>query len=204
MQTLKDGGIDENTLVVFISDNGGPADSNASINAPLNGQKGILLEGGIRVPFIMKWPGKIPEGKTINDPVISLDFAPTFIEAAGGNVSDADKMDGVNLIPFLTNQTKEKPHDSFNWRFTISAAIRDGDWKLVRLPDRLPMLFNLRDDISEQNDVALQNLERTKTMLKKLGDWDVRLPHPLFLEGAVWKARQLELYDKKYQLVQPE
>ena len=204
LKTLKDEGIEENTLVVFISDNGGPADSNASINAPLNGQKGILLEGGIRVPFIMKWPGKIPAGKTVDDPVISLDFAPTFIEAAGGNVSDSDKMHGVNLIPYLTNQTKEKPHDSFNWRFTISAAIREGDWKLVRLPDRLPMLFNLHDDISEQNDVALQNLERTKTMLKQLGEWDVNLPHPLFLEGAVWKARQLELYDRKYQLAQPE
>jgi len=204
LKTLKDEGIEENTLVVFISDNGGPADSNASINAPLNGQKGILLEGGIRVPFIMKWPGKLTAGKTVDDPVISLDFAPTFIEAAGGKVLKEDKMDGVNLIPYLTNQTKEKPHDSFNWRFTISAAIREGDWKLVRLPDRLPMLFNLSNDISEQNDEALQNPDRTKTMLKQLGDWDISLPHPLFLEGAVWKKQQLDLYDKKYKLVQPE
>ncbi len=204
LKTLKDEGLDQNTLVVFISDNGGPVDSNASNNAPLNGQKGILLEGGIRVPFIMKWTGKIPAGKTYNNPVISLDFAPTFIAAAGGEIVKEDKFDGVNLIPYLTNQTKEKPHDSFNWRFTISAAVRDGDWKLIRLPDRLPMLFNLRDDISEQNNVALQNLERTKTMLKKLGDWDVSQPHPLFLEGAVWRARQIDLYDNKYVLVQPE
>ena len=204
MKTLKEEGLEENTMVVFISDNGGPADSNASINAPLNGQKGILLEGGIRVPFIMKWPKILSAGKTFDSPVISLDFMPTFIEAAGRKVSDTDELDGVDLIPFLTNETKEKPHKSFNWRFTISAAIREGDWKLVRLPDRLPMLFNLNDDISEQNNVAMQNLERTKTMLKKLGQWDVNLPHPLFLEGAVWKARQLDLYDRKYVLVQPD
>jgi len=66
------------------------------------------------------------------------------------------------------------------------------------------MLYNLAEDISEQNDVALQNIDRTKSMLRQLGEWDVSLPHPLFLEGAVWKKRQLDLYDEKYQLIQPE
>jgi hypothetical protein len=113
-------------------------------------------------------------------------------------------MDGVNLFPYLTNRKEGKPHQSFNWRFTISAARLDGDWKLIRLPDRLPMLFNIADDISEQNDVALQNLDKTKSMLRELGKWDVFMPHPLFLEGAVWKERQLNLYDRKYQLVQPK
>jgi arylsulfatase A-like enzyme len=204
MKTLEEEGLSENTVIVFISDNGGPCDQNASVNAPLNGQKGILLEGGIRVPFIMKWTGQIPSGKTFEHPVISLDLAPTFIELAGGKISEYDKLDGVNLIPFITGKTKERPHELFNWRFTISAVVREGDWKLVRLPDRLPMLFNLTKDISEQNNVALQNPERTKTMLKQLGLWDVSLPHPVFLEGAVWKKQQLDLYDKKYKLVQPE
>jgi len=204
MKALKDAGIEEKTLVVFISDNGGPVDQNASINAPLNGQKGILLEGGIRVPFIMKWPGKLPAGVTYENPVISLDFAPTFIAAAGGNVMEDDNLDGVNLIPWLTNMRDDKPHNSFNWKFTISAAIRDGEWKLIRLPDRLPMLFNLIDDISEQHDLAAKYPERTKRMLKELGEWDVSLPHPLFLEGAVWKKRQLDLYDNEYELVQPD
>ena len=114
------------------------------------------------------------------------------------------KFDGVNLIPYLTGEDITKPHDLLNWRFTISAAIRDGDWKLVRLPDRLPMLYNLAYDASEQNDLSLQNLDRTKEMLKKLGNWDIRLPHPVFLEGAVWRTYQIDLYDKKYQLVQPQ
>jgi arylsulfatase A-like enzyme len=204
MESLKEEGLEENTLVVFISDNGGPCDQNASINAPLNGQKGILLEGGIRVPFIMKWKGNLPEGKTYVHPVISLDFAPTFFELAGGKAVEDDVFDGVNLIPYLTGRKQTKPHQSMNWRFTISAAVRDGDWKLVRLPDRLPMLYNLAEDISEQNDVALQNIDRTKSMLKQLGDWDVSLPHPLFLEGAEWKKQQLNLYNKKYLLVQPD
>lgn len=204
VKALEENGVAENTMVVFLSDNGGPCDSNGSINAPFNGQKGILLEGGIHVPFVMSWPGNLPAGETYNNPVISLDLAATFFELAGGVKTDEIKFDGVNLIPYLKNETKGRPHESFNWRFTISAAIRQGDWKLVRLPDRLPLLFDLSKDISEQNNVALDNLDVTTSLLKQLGDWDVSLPHPVFLEGAVWKARQLKLYDNHYQLVQPE
>lgn len=204
METIKKEGLEDKTLIVFISDNGGPCDQNASVNAPFNGQKGILLEGGIHVPFLMKWKGHLPEGKTYHHPVISLDFAPTFYELAGGKVVEEDNFDGVNLIPYLTGQAEGKPHKWLTWRFTISAAIREGGWKLIRLPDRLPVLYHLDADVSEQNDVALQNPDRTRTMLKLLGDWDVSLPHPLFLEGAEWKKRQLELYDKKYQLFQPK
>ena len=204
METLKEEGLEENTLVVFISDNGGPTHNNASINAPSNGRKGILLEGGIRVPFIMKWKGQLPEGKTFPHPVISLDFAPTFLELAGRKVVEEDDFDGVNLMPYLTGQVKEEPHKNLFWRFTISAAIRDGDWKLIRLPDRLLMLYNLAKYISEQNDMSLLNLGRTLNMLKQLGEWDVTLPHPLFFEGAEWKKRQVDLYDREYQLIQPD
>ncbi len=204
MDAVKKEGLEKNTLVVFISDNGGPVYSNGSINAPLNGQKGILLEGGIHVPFIMNWKGKIRAGTTYENPVISLDFAATFFELAGGEKTDNVKFDGVNLMPFILKENTNIPHQSLNWRFTISAALRDGNWKLIRLPDRLPMLYNLAEDISEQNDVALQNLDRTKAMLKTLGNWDVHLPHPVFLEGYKWKARQLHLYDVTYPLVQPK
>ncbi|WP_167605732.1 sulfatase-like hydrolase/transferase [Maribellus sediminis] len=204
MQALEENGVAENTLVVFLSDNGGPCDSNGSINAPFNGQKGILLEGGIHVPFVMSWPGNLPAGETYEHPVISLDLAATFFELAGGVKTDEVKFDGVNLVPYLKDKASGKPHESFNWRFTISAAIRQGNWKLVRLPDRLPLLFDLSKDISEQNNVALDHLDVTTSLLKQLGDWDVSLPHPVFLEGAVWKKRQLKLYDNHYQLVQPE
>jgi len=204
MKALEEQGVAENTLVIFLSDNGGPCDHNGSINAPFNGQKALLLEGGIRVPFVMHWKGKLPAGKVYDNPVISLDFAPTFLELAGGEISDEMKFDGVNLMPFLLGENNGKPHESFNWRFTISAAIREGNWKLVRLPDRLPMLFDLSKDISEQNNVAMDNLDVTKSLLKKLGDWDVAQPHPVFMEGYVWKSRQLKLYDVPYKLEQPK
>ncbi len=204
MEAVKEEGLEENTLIVFISDNGGPCENYPAINAPLNGQKGILLEGGIRVPFIMKFKGQLPEVTTYPHPVISLDFAPTFLELAGRKVVKEDDFDGVNLMPYLTGQMSEEPHHNMHWRFTISAVMRDGDWKLVRLPDRLPMLFNLVEDISEQNDVALENLDRTINMLKQLGEWDVTLPHPVFFEGAQFKKRQLNNYDSEYQLTQPD
>jgi len=204
LNALREEGLEPNTFVVFMSDNGGPANDNGSINAPLRGQKTTLLEGGIRVPFILKWPARLPSGKKMDELVTSLDICPTFIEAAGGKVSNEDKLTGVNILPFVTGQSDRAPHESLEWRFTVSAAIREGDWKLIRLPDRLPMLYHLSDDISEQNDVSLQNLDRTLAMLKKLGEWDVALPHPLFLEPKSWSKRHLGFYDAEYQLVQPE
>ena len=200
---LEKNGLRENTLVVFISDNGGPVNTNGSINAPYSGQKGILLEGGVHVPFIMSWPQSIPEGSSYNNAVTALDFAPTFIESAGGIVPEDSNFDGVNLIPYFLNENNSAPHHDLIWRFTISAAIREGDWKLIRLPDRLPLLYDLSKDISEQNNLALKNLPKTKELLKKLGDWELQQPHPVFLEGAEWRRRQVDLYDKEYQLVQP-
>jgi arylsulfatase A-like enzyme len=206
-EALQKAGLEDNTFVVFLSDNGGPAVepiSNGSVNAPLRGQKTTLLEGGIRVPFIFKWPSVLDSGKKFNDFVLSLDICPTFIVAAGGNLSENYKYTGANLIPFLTSSESGKPHESMFWGYTVSTAIREGHWKLIRLPDRLPLLYNLAEDISEQNDVALQNLDRTKAMLKKLGTWEVRLPHPVFLEPADWRIRHLGFYNSEYQLVQPE
>jgi arylsulfatase A-like enzyme len=203
LQALDDAALGQRTLVAFISDNGGPVNANGSLNGPLNGQKGILLEGGIRVPFVLRWTGTLPAGGTFSSPVSTLDFTPTFVAAAGGAVTADDDLDGVNLLPYLTGEVEGPPHGEMRWRFTISAALREGDWKLVRLPDRLPMLFHLPSDLSEQNDVALDHLDRTEAMLERLGRWDVTLPHPLFLEGAVWKERQLELYDRSYPLEQP-
>ena len=206
IQKIEDEGIRNNTLVVFISDNGGPADliANGSINAPLNGQKTTVLEGGIRVPFIMNWPAQLKAGKVVDKPVSSLDIFPSFVTAAGGNISETDDLDGVNIIPFLIEATESIPHESLKWRYTVGAAIRVGDWKLIRLPDRLPMLYNLSEDISEQNNLALQNIDLTKDLLKKLGTWEVNLPHPVFHEPVEWRRRHLGFYDVEYQLIQPE
>jgi len=206
LKTIKDEGLEQNTIVVFLSDNGGPqnAISNGSINAPLRGQKTTVLEGGIRVPFIIKWPSKIGAGGQIDDVISSLDICPTFIKAAGGTVEVGDNYTGVDIMPFVTGRHSQTPHTTLHWKYTVSTAIREGDWKLIRLPDRLPMLYNIAEDISEQNDVSLQNLERTRAMLKKLGNWDIHLPHPVFLEPNSWRIRHLSFYDAHYQLTQPE
>lgn len=204
LKALEEEELEHNTFVAFISDNGGPAHDNGSINAPLRGQKTTLLEGGIRVPFIFRWPDGLMAGEKFDETVLSLDIFPTFVKAAGGTISEEDNLTGVNLIPFLTRETDQIPHTAMKWRFTVSAAIMEGDWKLIRLPDRLPMLYNISEDISEQNDLALQNLDRTRAMLKKLGEWDLNLPHPVFLEPKSWSKRHLGFYDAEYQLVQPE
>lgn len=205
-KALQEQGLAQNTIVVFISDNGGPADinSNGSINAPLRGQKTTLLEGGIRVPFLLKWPARLSGGIKFEQPVTTLDICPTFIEAAGGTISDKDKYTGVNLLPYLISPTAKVPHENLIWRYTVSAAIRDGSWKLIRLPDRLPVLYNLSEDISEQHDVSMNNPERTKLMMKKLGIWEVKLPYPVFHEPSNWRIRHLGFYDVPYQIDQPK
>jgi arylsulfatase A-like enzyme len=200
---LQEEGLTDHTLVVFLSDNGGPVDQNGSLNAPLNGQKGMLLEGGMRVPFVFSWPGCLPAGRKYAPVMSSLDLAPTFLRLAGADAAQFAGLEGVDLWSRLAGQDASAPHQELMWRFTISAAIRDGNWKLVRLPDRLPMLFDLHDDLSERHDVALANLDRTKAMLARLGYWDVRLPHPVAVEDAVWKHRQLNLYDAQFPLTQP-
>jgi arylsulfatase A-like enzyme len=206
LNTLKEEGLEKNTMVVFLSDNGGPANSisNGSVNAPLRGQKTTVLDGGIRVPFVFKWPSGLAAGKKVDQMVLSLDICPTFIKVAGGAISEKDNYHGVDIIPFITGQTDKIPHETMEWKYTVGTAIREGDWKLIRLPDRLPMLYNLSDDIAEQKDVALQNPDRTREMLKKLGNWEVRLPHPVFHEPADWRIRHLGFYDAEYQLDQPK
>ncbi|MEM0896107.1 MAG: sulfatase-like hydrolase/transferase [Verrucomicrobiota bacterium] len=212
VEELKKHDIYDNTMVVFLSDNGGPikrSKKDGSVagirsNAPFRGGKGNLLEGGIRVPFIISMPGRLNGGTTFSQPVTSLDLTPTFVHLAGGVVADADQLDGIDLLPFLQGETEKVSARELKWRFTISGSIREGDWKLIRLPDRLPMLFNLENDPAELTDLAETHPERVSTMLRRFGDWDVSLPHPHFLEGDRFRREQIDGYDAKYDLMQPE
>lgn len=199
MKAVEASGQADNTLIFFLSDNGGPVDQNGSLNAPLNGQKGILMEGGLRVPFFVSWPKKIAKNLVIDRPVSALDIVPTCLAAANSNDLSL-AWAGKDLVTSLKNPAAPT---ELTWRFTISAAIRWEQWKLIRLPDRLPLLFNLQNDPSETTDVAMQYPDITQKLLKKLGSWDLALPHPVFLEGAEWKQKQRDLYDKTYQLTQP-
>lgn len=135
-------GLADNTLVVFTNDNGGEP-NNASNNDPLSGVKATHLEGGIRVPFIIKWDGELKAGSHYTHPVSLLDLLPTFVEAADGDPAALEGVDGVSLLPYLKGERDDRPHQTLYWKKETRAAIRDGDWKLIRLPDRPPELYDL-------------------------------------------------------------
>ena len=131
MAKLRQLGQEENTLVFFLSDNGGPTAATTSRNDPLRGFKITTWEGGIRVPFLAQWKGKIPAGQTDDRPVIQLDILPTALAAAGARVEPSWGLDGVDLLPFLSGENPARPHESLYWRLGPQWAIRHGDFKLV-------------------------------------------------------------------------
>ncbi len=128
---VRERGEEENTLIFFFSDNGGPTKQTTSSNGPLRGFKAQTSEGGTRIPYCVQWKGKIPAGKVYDYPVQNLDILPTAVVAAGGTIDPAWKLDGVDLMPFLTGKNTSRPHEVLYWRFGAQWAIRKGDWKLV-------------------------------------------------------------------------
>jgi arylsulfatase A-like enzyme len=177
--------VTSNTLVIFINDNGG-ATYSKFYNTPLRGHKGTLFEGGIRVPFLARWPGMFPVAKTCDAPVTGLDLLPTLL-AAGGAKSDAwADSDGVNLLPFLTGKSPGRPHSTLFWRFNVVAAVRDGDWKLIRIQGAPPLLFNLAADLSEKNNLAADHPDKVRDLLAKLAEWEQPFPPPRWEEGDNW------------------
>ena len=138
MSQLGQSNLEQDTLVFFISDNGGPTVHryayNASSNTPLRGSKGTTLEAGIRVPFVVSWPGNLPYGEEYHQTAIQLDILPTAMAAAGIDAVPEWQLDGVNLLPHLLKENSESPHDALYWRSWGQMAVRQGDWKLVSLP----------------------------------------------------------------------
>ena len=176
LQSLRETGQAERTLVVFLSDNGAPP-KNGSRNTPLRGNKGTTWEGGIRVPFVMQWKGTLPAGRVVDAPVVSLDLLPTALAAAG--VKSSTRLDGVSLLPFLTGKTAEPPHAALFWRYGEQMAVRAGDWKLTRAPDQTATppalktgLFNLREDVSEQNDLSGNEPAKAKELQTLWDQWN--------------------------------
>lgn len=174
----------DNTIIWFLSDNGGTAGKYS--NAPLAGKKGTKFEGGHRVPFVLYWKGRVPAGKDYNEMVSALDIMPTSLKAAGGSLEQERPFDGVDLLPYILGKKDGVPHQQLYFRKLECAAIRDGHWKLFRI-DGLPLaLYNLEEDIGEQNDLAKQMPEKTERMLKKLENWETGLMEPIWGEGKIW------------------
>lgn len=196
---LADAGLEKDTLIIFISDNGGPVmpgtTTNGSRNAPLRGSKRTTLEGGIRVPFIVSWPGHIKPG-VYEAPAIQIDLNATALAAAGVAVQPEWKLDGVNLLPHFSGEKSAPPHEALYWRFGRQMAIRVGDYKLVRydsnvetrtgasgLPVTAAKLYNLTRDIGEANDLASAMPEKALELQAKWDAWDATLAKPLWGGG---------------------
>jgi arylsulfatase A-like enzyme len=174
MQKLRDLGLEERTLVFFISDNGAPTRRQG--NGPLRGGKYTTWEGGFRLPFMLQWKGTLPAGKIYDLPVIQLDVLPTCLAVAGGTVDPNWKLDGVNLLPYLKGQNKEQPHETLYWRIDGMWAIRHGDLKLVHAEpgSTPPQLYDLAADIGEKKDLATTQANKVKD-LKALWDrWNAQ------------------------------
>jgi arylsulfatase A-like enzyme len=194
LAALRKEGLEENTLIFFFSDNGGPTMTgttiNGSSNAPLRGSKRQTWEGGIRVPFIIRWKGHLAEGKTDARPIIQLDVLPTSLAAAG--IKEQSKFDGVNLLPFLTGEKSGYPHEALFWRLGGQMAIRKGDWKLVKARQGFlraagprefkdlddAELYNLANDIGERENLARARPEKVTELSAAWQSWNKELAKP--------------------------
>ncbi len=193
LKKLKEKGLDENTLVIFSSANGPHEEGGADPtffgrDGKLRGLKRQCHEGGIRIPFIARWPGHVPAGK-VNDHICAFyDLMPTFCDVAGiknyekkyrNKEKEVDYFDGISFAPTLLGKKKQKQHDFLYWEFneTNQIAVRMDDWKLIVKKGK-PFLYNLKTDIHEDNDVALQHPDIVEKLKKVI--FEQRIPNPYF------------------------
>ncbi len=219
---LRANGLEENTLIVFTSDNGCVKYLSQDVcsNDPLRGSKRFHLEGGIRVPFIFYWPAGLPSGQTYGQPVISLDLFSTLAAAAG---SAETAQDSVNLLPYLRGEQEDSPHEFLFWRFKPNIAVRWGKWKMWqvnktdlteqdltiggrRLPQveypgdsplgQLTVLYDLSQDVGESQNLAAQHPEIVERLEAELERWNAELAEPM------WPSNRSTIYDLHGQMVQ--
>lgn len=185
MNQLRKSGLEENTLVFFLSDNGGPTRELTSSNLPLRGEKGQMYEGAIRVPYMVQWKGKIPAGEVYHQPVSSFDIYATAVANSAG-VTVPEQVEGVDLIPFLKGEDQGRPHETLYWRQGGKAAMRHGDWKIVRMGKRLQAgrakweLYDLSKDISEQTNLAGVHPEILAELISRWNEMNSEMVEPLF------------------------
>lgn len=196
-EKLKEMKQDTNTLIVFIGDNGAPLGSawDGSLNTPMVGQKGMLAEGGIRVPFLGAWPGRWPAGVQYDQPVINLDVAATAVAAAGLPVDE--KLDGVNLTPFVTGEKKEPPHRELFWRWGSQAAVLEMPYKLIKLGSRPPLLFDITKPEGEniEGELSQRMPETVARLEKRLISWSSKLqPAGLSADNTAFSRHHEEMF----------
>jgi arylsulfatase A-like enzyme len=190
LDALRAAGVADNTLVIFFSDNGGPPQANASSNTPLRGSKGTVWEGGIRVPMLIQWPGRIPQGTVYKQPVIALDTFATCAAAAGAAVPTDRPIDGVDLVAYLTGRKRDVPHEMLFWKWHDGDVVRKGNWKLLRSSAGSRALYDLSSDIGETKDVAQEHPELVDELTKALEAWESQLRPPLWERGGRQQRRR--------------
>ena len=197
LDQLKVLGIEDNTIVFFLSDNGGPEPKNGSKNGPLREGKSSIYEGGNRVPFAMQWPTQI-DPTVYEYPISSLDILPTIAALTHAPLAADKPLDGVNIIPFLKGKKQGRPHQTLYVRkFDDDLySVRDGDLKLVtKKKNSVKELYNLQEDLGEENDLAAVFPEEVKRLDSLRQNWDKQLIDPIFL-GLIhtdrWKKKSKE------------
>lgn len=184
-QRLRQLEVDKRTLIFFISDNGAPLRErawNGSLNLPLIGEKGMLADGGVRVPFVAAWPGRLPAGRVFEHPVSALDVGATAVALAG--LPHDDQLDGVNLIPFLTGGNTNAPHEALYWRWRSQAAVLEFPWKLMLLGGEQRYLFDVTQPEGETRNLIAQHPEVAARLAGKLERWCATLKPPGLPETA--------------------
>jgi len=185
LNKLKEAGLEENTIVLFTGDNGGLCGNyennkqKVTSNFPLRSGKGDIYEGGVREPFIIKWPSKIPAGSVNETPIMSIDIYPTLLGLTGSPKKESNEIDGIDLTPLLT-QNKSIKRDALFWHYPHYhlegakpySAIRKGDWKLIQVFENDSLeLYNLKDDIGENNNLAKTQPAKVKELIDDLNIW---------------------------------
>ncbi len=207
LQKLREEKLEEQTLIVFLSDNGGPTAELTSSNAPFSGGKGSLFEGGLRVPFLVQWKGQLPVGKTFPHPVSALDLAPTFLAAANTGSSRREeapsqignqkseirnesqslltsaataRLEGLNLLPLLLAENPPPPARPLFWRMGQQAAARDGQWKILRIGTQPWQLFDLARDQGEMTNLAVEKPAVVEQLTAAWAKWNQQNVPPLW------------------------
>ncbi len=188
LASLEKHGLTENTIVILLSDNGAGI-APWGDNSPLRMGKSTFFEGGIRIPFALKWPAKVAAGQRYDKSVSSLDIFPTAVAAAGGELTANTPHDGVDLLPYLSGANGGQPHEQLYWRASRNWAIRDGNWKLIFAADRY-WLYDLSKDIGEKNNLAAAQPDTVARLKATYDGWDKQMMQPAWSPMAAKTSSQ--------------
>jgi len=187
-------GLQQQTLVLFIGDNGAPLGAawDGSLNDPMIGEKGMLTDGGTRVPFAAAWPGKIPANQVYTRPLSTLDVATTLLAAAGA--AKPAELEGVDLLPYFNHQRTTAPHARLYWRWGSQAAVLSEQWKLILLGSERKLLFDMAGSEPETQDVSAAHPEVVQALQDELAAWASELKKPGLPQGPL-NAHDQALYE---------